>query len=82
MNRNRFTEDRSLTFHLIGNQNYDNHLRKLKNIYDKPKPVSNLRRLVTAPQGLDLNKRNRDYSFKYGNMSNIDIISSTKTNYR
>lgn len=82
MNKQRFSDERSLNFHLMGNKNYDNHLRKLRDIYQKPKAATNLRRLVTAPQASDLNRRNRDYSFKHVTMSRPALLSSTKKHSR
>jgi hypothetical protein len=71
MNKQRFHDERSLNFHLIGNKNYDSHLRKLRDIYHKPKPAANLRRLVTAPQASEWNKRNRDFSYQHATMSRL-----------
>lgn len=71
MNKQRFYDERSLNFHVLGNKQYDSHLKKLRDIYQKPKPGSTLRRLVTAPDGVDWNRRNRDYSFKHSTMSRL-----------
>ena len=71
MKKESFISQRSVTYHLQGNRDYDHHLKALRGIYSRNT------RLLTAPQTFeaDHKRRNKENSFKLDNMNRHKMIS-------